>query len=141
MALVSYQITNGIAGDAWSGSFTVTNPANPIKTELPTSISSPNVTFTPTQFALFGDYVTWRSVDISGQPPGPPNFLNIYPRTGYSFDIWSPTLVTSINANATWQSLNLGIFSLIVKNTVIYNYDIPDALHYTVAGILEFTVT
>lgn len=140
MALVSYQVSGGFAGAGWSGSFTVTNLANPIKTELPTSISSPNVTFTPTQFALFGDYVTWRSVDISGQPPGPPNFLNIYPRNGYSFDIWSPTLISAINANATWQSLNGGTFILMQKNTVIYNYDIPDAPHYSFSGEIQFII-
>jgi hypothetical protein len=142
MATVNYKIT-GMSPEDWSGSFTVSNAANPIKTELPSllSVVTPSFSFVPTQFAYFGDYVTWRSIDISGQPPGPPNFLNIYPRSGYSFDLWCPQFIADVNSNQTWNSLNTKIYNLNEnKNTLIYNYDIPCPIKYITFGLIEFTV-
>ena len=140
MATVNYTIT-GSSAENWSGSFTVSNAANPIKTQLPTSSNSAKRNFNVQQFATFNEYITWRSVNISAQPSGPPDFLDIYPRTGYSFDIWSPTLITDVNANRTWSYLNGKSYNLNVnKNTLIYDYANMNAVYYARGGSIAFTV-
>ena len=139
MATVNYTVTAS-QGDTWSGSFTVTNTSNAVNTELPTAANSPNQNFTPSQFANLGTYVTWRSVDISGQTPGPPNFLDVYPTTGYSFDIWSADLITAINANNTWSFLIGKTYNLdATKNTLIYNYNQGDAVYFARGGTISFS--
>lgn len=140
MATVSYALISPNGGD-WSGSFTVTTPSNPIATELPTSSNSPLLNFNIAQFAVFNEYATWRSVDISSQPSGPPNYLNIYPTSGYSIDIWCPQLITDINANRTWNYLNGKMYVINQnKNTLIYDYNNSRAVYNVISGMISFQV-
>jgi hypothetical protein len=140
MATVSYTISGAI-NDNWSGTFVVSNASSPIATGLPSDLTAPGFNFTPQEFAAYDLYVTWRSVDISTQPSGPPSFLNIYPTSGYSFDLWCPQLVTDAKANRTWNFLNGKTYALNPnKNTVIYNYDLPCHVRYAIGGNIQFTV-
>jgi len=140
MATVTYNIVAN-EGNSWIGSFIVATPSNTIATQLPTSANSPLLNFNVAQFASFDEYCTWRSVNISSQPSGPPNFLNIYPTSGYSIDIWCPSLITDINSNRSWNFLNGKSYSLNPnKNTLIYNYDITNAVYYARGGNISFTV-
>lgn len=140
MATVSYTIS-GAVNDNWSGTFVVNNASNPIATEVPSNLTSPGFNFNPQEVAAYDLYVTWRSVNISGQPEGPPNFFNIYPTSGYSFDIWCPQLVTDVKANRTWNFLNGKTYALNAnKNTLIYNYNVPCHVLYGIGGNIQFTV-
>jgi hypothetical protein len=141
MATVSFSITNTDEGSNWSGSFTVTTPSSPIATQIPTSVNSTLLNFNVAQFASFNEYATWRSVNISSQPSGPPSFLNIYPTTGYSIDIWCPSLIIDIGANRSWNFLNGKTYSLNPnKNTLIYNYNNTTAVYYAKNGQITFSV-
>jgi len=142
MATVNYRI-NTTNGDVWTGSFAVTTENNSIRSELPTNlVSSLGSNFAPAQFSDYAsNYITWRSVDISGQASGPPNFLNIYPTTGYSLDIWSSELRTFVDAGGTWAGLNGNDYVLLTaKNTVHYDYATPVAEAFGSGGTISFTV-
>lgn len=145
MAIVNYTI-NTSTGDDWAGTFVVTTTTNSVQTELPTSITSTAQNFTPAQFAGYGgsgtEYVTWRSVDISGQVSGPPNYLNVYPTTGYSLDIWSGSFYTAVVTNSsTWDNLNGQTYNLsTTKNTLLYDYTNLRVIYYGVGGTISFTI-
>lgn len=124
-----------------SGTFQVTTTTNPVNTEVPTSItiSSPKPgvsSFIPTNIQLYGDvisgnqYITWRNTN-----PGQ------FPNSGISFDVWSPSLSSSISGGNTWaQLISTGSFSLqSLKWTVFYNYDAPDATWYGKGGTITFS--
>ena len=142
MATVSYTVTAGTNGPgiSWTGAFLVDTPANQVSAELPTSITnSEGAAFTPAQFESYGnsgiEYVTWRSIDISGQTPGPPAYANIYPQGGQSFDIWSTSLYNYIAGAGTWNGLDGQEYALSgTKNTVLYDYGIPYAVAYCTGG-------
>ena len=152
MATISYTI-NPSEGGSWGGTFTVDSTTNKVKDSNPTqfTINSPSLTFTPTstyhQFAEYpssdanSKYVTWRSVDISGQPPGAPNYLNVYPTTGYSFDIWSGDLYDAIvtsGGGVTWDLL--GTYNLsTTKTTLIYDYASRTAIKWGRGGTITFS--
>jgi len=141
MATVSFSIVNPNEGSSWSGSFTVTNPTGSISYTRPVSASVSSTNFIVNQFDIFDEYVTWRSVDISGQTPGPPNFLNVYPTSGYSIDIWSPSLIIDIVTNRNWNYLNGRSYPLNPdKNTLIYNYDSVNPIYYSRGGNISFTI-
>lgn len=140
MAIIQYTISPD-DGNTWSGTFEINNLSGQINTEIPVQITSPNGNFVPQQVANFGDYITWRSVDISGNPPGPPDFLDIYPRDGYSIDIWSQQLIADANANRNWNFLIGKSYVLNAnKNTLIYSYNPPYPLHYGAGGLINFFV-
>ena len=130
----------------FSAQFIVTTPDNSVKTELPTNFST-TPSFAPAQFAMFNStdsnskYVTWRSVDISGQPAGAPNYLNVYPTTGLSLDIWSSAFYSAIDSNTTWNNLHSQTYSLSpTKSTVFYNYSTRTAIHHQKGGNIYFIV-
>lgn len=143
MATINYTI-NTSTGNDWSGTMVVTTTTSQVQNELPTSITSPDLNFTPAQFAALGpvgeEYVTWRSVDISGQPSSPPNYANIYPTTGISLDVWSPDLYTAIVTNSnTWDNLNGQTFNLsTTKNTLLYDYSNIRVVYYGSGGTISF---
>jgi hypothetical protein len=140
MAILQYTITPN-DNPVWSGTFVINTLTGLIKNELPTQITSPNFNFVPAQVAVFGDYITWRSVDISANPPGPPDFLNIYPRDGYSVDIWCPQLIADANANRNWNFLVNKTYSLTLnKNTLTYSYNPPYPGNYGSGGLISFAV-
>jgi len=142
MATVSFSIINPDEGSSWSGSFTVTSPSNAISIENPTSVNSTLLNFNVAQFAYFDEYATWRSINISSQPSGPPSFLNIYPTSGYSLDIWCPSLITNIVSGRSWNFLNGKTYNLNPsKNTLIYNYTNTNAVYWAKNGTITFTVT
>lgn len=159
MALIYYNIDPS-EGGSWGGTFTVDSTANKVKDSngKPTefTITSPSLTFTPAstyhQFAGYtssdanSKYVTWRSVDISGQPAGAPNYLNVYPTTGYSFDIWSGDLYDAITSGegATWSFLenhpNGRTYDLsTTKTTLIYDYANRTAIKWGRGGTITFS--
>ena len=142
MATVNYTISTNVGND-WTGAFEVTTATNAINAELPTNLtSSLGSNFVPAQFASYdSNYITWRSVDISGQSSGPPNFLNIYPSSGYSLDIWSTDLRTFVDSGGTWSGLNAASYNLLTaKNTVHYDYATPNAEAFGSGGTISFTV-
>ena len=129
MAIVNYAVTPAV-GQSWSGTFVVSSFSNIVKNDLPT-ITAPNgFSFVTASFGDFGPYVTWRTY-TGGQ----------YPDTGYSFDIWCSTLILNIRANATWTNLKtISTYNLATdKNTLVYNYDAPDAPFYGSGGTIKFT--
>ena len=143
MATVNWSITGSTSdiSSSVSGTFVVTTTSNPVNTEIPTSITISSLktgvdSFIPTNIQLYGDgigngqYVTWRNTN-TGQ----------FPNSGKSFDIWSPTLSTTISGGSTWnQLISTGTFSLeTLKWTVFYNYNIPDATWYGKGGTITFS--
>lgn len=142
MATVNWSITGSTSpiSATVSGTFEVTTTGNAVNSEVPTSAtissSKPGVdSFTPSEVQTYTgsgfSYVTWRNTT-----PG-----NQYPNSGLSFDIWSLALVTDINANQTWDNIiSTGSFSLeSTKNTVFYDYDLPDATWYGSGGTITFS--
>ena len=129
MAIVNYAVTPAV-GQSWSGTFVVSSFSNVVKNDLPTVTAPNGFSFTTASFGEFGPYVTWRTY-TGGQ----------YPNTGYSFDIWSSTLILNIVANATWTNLKtISTYNLNTnKNTLVYNYDAPDAPFYGSGGTITFT--
>ena len=132
------------------GTITVTYPANPVETEIPTSITitevaTPNqttVTWTPHStngFQSYGDtdgngnqYLSWRT-DNSGSQ---------YLTSGHSLDVWSPSLYEDIiTDNKTWTELqDDGPYPLNTnKHTLNYYYDGPTAVHWSKGGKIGFT--
>jgi len=97
------------------------------------SILSPvtlNNLFTVTSFDGYtGPYVTWRSTSPSGQ----------HPTSGFSMDIWSQTLFTSIiTNNSTWTSLNGQNFTLVAnKHSLVYHYNNLNAPVWSIGGTLS----
>lgn len=143
MATVTWSITGSTSdvSASVSGTFEVTNTSNAVNIEIPTSItissSKPGTSsFVPTNIQLYddgignGQYVTWRNTN-----PGQ------FPSTGVSFDVWSPTLASTIGGNSTWDNIvSTGSFSLeSLKWTVFYNYDVPDATWYGKGGTITFS--
>lgn len=140
MATVAYNIV-ATEGDNWNGSFSVTNLSGSIALTRPISASASSVGFIVNQFVCFDEYATWRSVDISGQPSGPPNFLDTFPTTGYSVDIWCPSLITDIKSGVSWNFLKGKTYSLSEnKNTLIYDYDTVNCVSYAKGGTITFTI-
>jgi len=129
------------------GTITVSALGAPVKTEIPTSITitevaTPNqttVTWTPNGFQSYGDtdgngneYLSWRT-DNSGSQ---------YLTSGYSFDVWSPSLyVDIIGNNRTWAGLESQTpYTLNTnKHTLNYYYDGPTAVHWSKGGKIGFT--
>ena len=132
------------------GTITVSALGAPVKTEIPTSITitevaTPNqttVTWTPHStngFQSYGDtdgngneYLSWRT-DNSGSQ---------YLTSGYSFDVWSPSLYVDIIGNSrTWVGLeDDGPYTLNTnKHTLNYYYDGPTAVHWSKGGKIGFT--
>lgn len=139
---VNYTINTSI-GDDWTGSFAVDEDLNTINSELPTNIvSSAGSNFVPAQFESYAsNYVTWRSVDISGQASGPPQFLNVYPSSGFSLDIWSSEFRAFVDAGGLWSGLNGASYNLLTaKNTIHYDYSTPNAEAFGSGGTISFTL-
>jgi len=141
MATVNYTITTNV-GETWSGTFVGVTLANPVKDpgNLATSVTadSGSFSFSPYEFELYPagpdeNYVTWRD---SATPGG-----SQYPTTGYSFDIWSDDLFAAIDASSTWNDLiTTGTYDLTSsKHTLIYNYNVPYAVHAGDGGTIVFT--
>lgn len=132
-------------GQNWTGTFSVDSLSGQISSELPLSLITPNVEFSPLDFGHQSNgtttYVTWRSVNISGNTPGPPLYLNIYPQSGYSFDIWSHDLYTDIEVNLiTWNDIKGNTYNLNAsKNTLIYHYDGLRPIYFGTGGTISFT--
>lgn len=145
MATVNYTI-NTSTGDDWAGTFELAATTGTVESTLPTSITSTAQNFTPAQFAGYGgsgtEYVTWRSVDISGQAGGAPNYANVYPTTGISLDIWSADLYTAIVTNSTtWDNLNGQTYNLSsTKNTLLYDYSNLRVIYYGIGGTISFNI-
>lgn len=146
MATVNINFRDNSNNSLFFAQFTVTTPTNQIKTELPTNFAA-STSFDPAQFEMFNStdsnskYVTWRSVDISDQLAGAPNYLNVYPTTGLSLDIWSSAFYSAIDSNTTWNGLNGQTYSLSpTKSTVFYNYNTRTAIHHQKGGNITFTV-
>jgi hypothetical protein len=140
MATVAYNII-ATEGDNWNGSFSITNLSGTIALTRPISASVSPISFIVNQFAQFDEYITWRSVDISAEISGPPNFLDTFPTTGYSIDIWCPSLISDINSDKSWNFLDGKSYSLNPnKNTLIYDYDTMNAVYYAKGGTLTFSV-
>ena len=140
MATITYNIVAS-EGDSWTGSFSVINLSGTIALTRPISTSAPPVSFIVNQFVCFDEYATWRSVDISAEVSGPPNFLNTFPTTGYSIDIWCPPLISDIKSNVSWDFLDGKTYSLSPnKNTLIYDYDNVHCMCYAKGGTIEFTI-
>jgi hypothetical protein len=140
--LFSINYNNGLD---WTGTFSVSDLGNPISSALPLDIISTDVTFSPLDFGYQSNgtvsYVTWRSVNISGNTPGPPSYLNIYPTTGYSFDIWSHDLYLDIQVNLiTWNDILENTYSLNPsKNTLVYDYDQLRPIYFGNGGTITFS--
>lgn len=132
------------------GTITVSSSGNLVETEIPTSITitevaTPNqttVTWTPDStngFQSYGDtdgndneYLSWRT-DNSGSQ---------YLTSGYSLDVWSPSLYEDIiDNNKTWTELqDDGPYTLNTnKHTLNYYYDGPTAVHWSKGGKIGFT--
>lgn len=141
---INYTI-NTTNGFDWTGSFAIADNSLTISASLPTDLtSSLGSNFVPAQFAAYGgsgtEYITWRSVDISGLSSGPPAFLNIYPSSGYSLDIWSADLWTYVTGGGTWTGLNGASYNLsTTKNTIHYDYASPNAEAFGSGGTISFT--
>ena len=143
MATVNYSISNSVR-DSWNGYFTVSSLSSTVSDFNAISAIGAGAalfSFTPVQFEMYPDnpgsnvgrtYVTWRSISF-------PN--SQFPSSGYSFDIWSESLYTAINAGQTWNNLiSTGTFNLSNnKWTVVYNYDPPYALFHGLNGTITFT--
>ena len=129
MAIVNYTVTPAV-GQSWSGTFVVSSFSNIVKNDLPTVTAPNGFSFSTASFGEFGPYVTWRTY-TGGQ----------YPTTGYSFDIWSTNLTLDIVSNSTWNNLiTTSTYNLTTdKNTLIYNYDAPQAPFYGSGGTIIFT--
>lgn len=146
MATVNINFRDNSNNSLFSAQFTVTNPINQVKIELPTNFLA-STSFTPAQFQWFystdpnSRYVTWRSVNIFNQPAGPPNYLNVYPTTGLSLDIWSSAFYNAIaQNNYDWNDLNGQTYSLSpTKSTVFYNYSTRTAIHHQKGGNITFS--
>ena len=97
------------------------------------------MTWTPNGFQSYGDtdgngneYLSWRT-DNSGSQ---------YLTSGYSFDVWSPSLYVDIIGNSrTWVGLeDDGPYTLNTnKHTLNYYYDGPTAAHWSKGGKIGFT--
>ena len=140
------------------GTITVSNSANYVRTEIPTSITitetatsnETTVTWNPDStngFQSYGDtdgngneYLSWRT-DNSGSQ---------YLTSGYSLDVWSPSsgeasttsLYTDIVSNdKSWGELqDDGPYTLNPeKYTINYYYDGPTAVHWSKGGKIGFT--
>ena len=152
MATANINFRDNSNNNLFSAQFIVTTPDNSVKTELPTNFST-TPSFAPAQFAMFNStdsnskYVTWRSVDISGQPAGAPNYLNVYPTTGLSLDIWSGDLYDAIvtsGGGVTWSFLDNDpegrIYNLsTTKTTLIYDYANRTAIKWGRGGTITFS--
>jgi len=144
MADVQFSV-NYSSGGNWSGTFSVEDLNTQITSTLPLSLTSDNITFSPLDFGHQStgttSYVTWRSVNISGNTPGPPSYLNIYPTTGYSFDIWSHDLYVDIESNSiTWNTIKGNTYNLNnSKNTLVYDYDGLRPIYFGTGGTIVFS--
>ncbi len=128
------------------GSFVINDINAKVISELPIGINFPtlNIQFTPLDFYYdrsgIYSYCSWRSVNISGNTPGPPDYPNIYPKYGYSFDIWSISLYDFIvTYDYTWAEIYMDPFLIVDyrsysvlenKNTIIYDYDNLEPIYY-----------
>lgn len=144
MADVQFSI-NYVSGENWSGTFSVSDLDTQINSTLPSSFSTDNISFSPLDFGYQSNasisYVSWRSVNISGNTPGPPLYLNIYPQSGYSFDVWSHDLYTDIESNLiTWNNIKGNTYNLnSSKITLVYNYDGLTPIYHGTGGTIVFS--
>jgi hypothetical protein len=144
MADIQFSV-NYLSGEDWSGTFSVDNLNTQITSILPLSLTTNNITFFPLDFGSQNSgttsYVSWRSVNISENTPGPPLYLNIYPQSGYSFDVWSHDLYTDIEVNLiTWDSIRGNSYNLnSSKNTIIYDYDNLNPIYFGTGGTISFS--
>ncbi len=135
--------TETSANVLYYGTITVDDWIIPVKNEIPTSIAMTSnegaATWTPNGFQSYGDtdgngneYLSWRT-DNSGSQ---------YLTSGYSFDVWSPSLYVDIIGNSrTWVGLeDDGPYTLNTnKHTLNYYYDGPTAAHWSKGGKIGFT--
>jgi hypothetical protein len=144
MADVQFSV-NYNTGINWSGTFSISDLNTQVTSILPLGLVTPSVQFSPLDLGYQNNgttsYMSWRSTNISENPSGPPLYLNIYPQSGYSFDVWSHDLYTDIEINLiTWNDIKGNTYSLNnSKNTLVYDYDKLKPIHFGMGGTISFT--